>query len=272
MTCVYYENNKRLSLATDHLLSSGYTVISPAEGTLVFAKNGVKCVGNKHSFMGYALNSTPVMLTDDKTFAEYNGKELPRELCRQSSLYIQLLDLLKMKHDVTGNPFSLELGLEGCTVEASVKSAGKPVSFTVKTPGGEGYSEGEEILGKIQQGCKGVRSFSCSVETDDCTRMVSVKKSQVEIFKEIAHYLGRGLVFTYLDEKLLGTRIVYMSHLGCVEQRFDQKTGKTFTSKLPFAKFRVAGATSLAATEAGYDAVCRSDSIIKAALGGVMYA
>lgn len=265
VVCSYYHNNRHLGLVLSRLEESNDIVVVPIYGAVIRMRNDVRCIGEHVEILVYGRGEKyPILLTNSSEFSGCSATPIEYETSARESIYMQALRLCIQKNLTSSNPFVMECALNGCTVVATAKNTGT-ISYAMRTPAGELLTESESIPQQIYTQCQSIRGFKYSIVTDTCEKEISVKKGQVEIFREIAHYINKVLVFSKVDR--FGSVIEYcISSTGCCEV-ITLKSGSTKIVKIPFTKVKIDPACSLAAIDCTLDVLLRSNSLSSALRG-----
>lgn len=268
--CMYYNNIKRLALVLERLLKRNDITVYPVRGTFVHGHKTVRCLGDLQEFLVLSnKGETPVLLTSNPEFSAKSQNVIDYIPTVRDNIYVQALNLCKDKFSTSNNPFTMECALKGHTVVASAKS-GELLNYAVKTPVGELLRVSSTIPVDLYTDCQSIKLFRYSVVTNACEKEVTVKTGQVEVFREIAHYISKAIVFTKMD----GNSVVKVSAItanGCCELR-QNKRGQQYIGKVPFTKMKVDPESAIYAIDCSFDALLRASNFSTIFAGGEVFA
>lgn len=266
VVCAYYGNDRRLGLVLGKLGAEHNIVMYPVTGTLVQSSAGVRCVGEHINVLVFGqLGGQAILCTNDSEFASRNGEVIDFSADERENIYVQTLRLCTDKFSTSANSFSMECALQGCTVMATAKDANR-VSYTMRTPSGEILTESESVPLQLYTQCQSIRSFQYSVVTDTCEKDVIVRKGQVEVFREIAHYINKALVFTKVGEGSVMQQYC-VTATGCCEVR-TLRNGATRIVKVPFTKMKIDPECAVSALDCSLDVMLKASNLCEALRGG----
>ena len=264
VTCAYYANDKRLALVLSKLALRPDVAVYPVYGTFVYTATAVRCLGDVLEFLVISKDgSNPVLLTTTKEYEELNRQTIKYDADRRDNVFAQALNICIDKAVISGNEFTMECVVDGCTVVAAVKDG--EVTYTIKAPSGEGIIQSSEVPAMIQRSCRSIRKFKYRVTTDTCDKEVTVSRGQVEVFREIAHYVNKSLVFTKVVGNKLA-RLYSITATGCCEVLLNTEAQRIV--KLPFTKATVDPASALSAIDVPLDAMLKSSYLMQSMTGG----
>lgn len=269
VACAYYSNNRRLGLVLGKLNSDNNIAVFPVVGVVVRSTDNAKCFGDRVEVLVYTYSrSVPVLLTNAVEYADYNGQVFDYVPQVSENIYVQALRLCAAKVATSSNAFSMECVLRGCTVVASTHGEDK-VTYTLKTPSGEILTESDIVPSQLYTQCQSIRSFQHSIITDSCEKDIVVRKGQVEVFREIAHYINKALVFTTVSEAGDPYETCITS-TGCCEVR-RMKNGGLKVCKVPFTRMKIDTNAALTALDCSLDVLLRSPNFSYALRGAGPY-
>lgn len=267
VVCSYYTNCNRLGLVVDKLGAGNNIGVFPITGVIIRSKGTTKCIGPNIELLVYPYaGGTPVLLTNNSEHCQYNGEAFEYDIAGRESIYVQALRLCAAKVATSRNAFSMECALRGCTAVASTDGSTN-VSYTIHTPSGEILTESETVPLQLYTECQAIKSFKYSIVTDTCEKDIVVRKGQVEVFREIAHYINKALVFTKVSDSQVLSELCITS-TGCCEVK-RLKDGSTRIIKVPFTKVKVDNTFAISAVDCSLDELLRSSNICIALSGGV---
>jgi len=266
---IVYPNNKRLLYAVDKFVPEVNALAVPIKGTLVQTSKGSRCSAGTVALSMMTMGGpTLALLVNNQNLSGMSGSdkaETAKVLASRDSFFMQLVSLLQMKNEASGNPFVLECASTGCTLRISSGEAGGKLVYEVLTPGGDAFVTSDLPRAELLSGCKGVRAFQYAMRSDTFDKEMCVRRGKIEIFKEIAHYLNRCLVFYELDDAGLLLRVSCLTHNGCCEF-YNSSVGQR-VKKVAYPKFKIEHAMFLGALDLTVDAILRAGSIAKALQG-----
>lgn len=252
--CSFYNNAKRMAIILDRLSTRHDTVLVAVKGTLVKAQNTVKCLGQDLEYLVVPRNGGEIILaTNSSAFAECNKQLIDYDLSCRDNIYIQALNLCIDKAIVSGNKFQMDCAMDGCVITATGENSA--ITYKVKAPKGDCLLEESSIPEQIYRECKGIRSFTYTVVTDTSEKEVTVRKGQLEVFREISHYVNRALLFTKFGDSGVA-REYCITPTGCCE--LVTKKGETSIVKVPYTKMIVDTTCALTALDVSLDVLLRS--------------
>lgn len=261
--CSYYNNTKRMALVLDKLSVLPGVALYPVRGTYVKAQNTVKCIGKDTEFLVVPRDGGEIVLaTNSSSFAECNKEQIDYALKKRDNIYMQALNLCVEKFGTSGNRFQMDCTVEGCVITATGENGN--VSYKIKAPKGECLLEDAAAREQMYSECKGIKAFTYTVVTDISEKEVTVRKGQLEIFREIAHYVNRALLFTKLERGKI-TREYCITPTGCCE--LVTKNGAQSIIKVPFTKLAMDTTCSLAAIDISLDVLLKSSYFTQAFRG-----
>lgn len=263
--CAYYNNPQRIGLVLSKLETEQDVCPYALTGTIIRGHNAIKCIGDVINILVSSDTSClPVLLSTDKKMAEFNNKPVDVDITLCESPYLQILRLCAEKSKSSGNAFSLECSVGQSAVIASAHRSGRVV-YTIKTPSGNMQTESSRVPSALYSECQGIKSFQYSVITDTCEKDVVVKKGQLEVFREIAHFVNKGLLFTSRNED--GSfREVCVTPTGCCEARIS-KTGEKKIVKVPYTRLRLNMDSAISAIDCNLDVLLRATSFSQVVRG-----
>lgn len=273
VACSYFNNVTRLALVLYKLSVSHDVQVYPVRGTLVRTPVTVRGVGTVVEYLVFgSAVELPLLLTTDESYVPFHKQTIDYDLGFRDNIYVQALSLCCDKFITSTNPFQMECGLKGCTVVASAKKD-KDITYTMRTPVGEVLTVSQVIPKSLYTQCASIRFFQYSVVTDTCEKDVAVRNGQVEIFREIAHYINKALIFT----KVEGDRVVKeycITATGCCEMREVKTRTSSYwkVAKVPFTKIKVDVDCTLHALDCSLDVMLKSASFGQALRGSVVCA
>lgn len=254
-----YSNIKRVELGLWMLFTTKDAMLTPLRGSFVLMNNGVRCTSNDVEVLASFHNSAEVMLIKrgSKTASSVSVLD---EVHVSHNIYHQLTALLKAKYDMSKNPFSLECASDGCTLLISAGVENEELGYTVKSPTGDAFVPASNPISDLTAGCKSIRSFSFKMTNETCEKDISVRRGQVEILREIAHYLNRTLVFCQLDAGGTVRRMMCLSSSACCEQREGRGKVVRFF-KVPFNRLNPAMANTIYAIDTTVESLVAAGSL-----------
>lgn len=261
--CSYYSNNKRLGIVLYKLMLEKGAKAIALQGTFITSSKTCVVVGDDVSLLVFCKGAPPILITNVSEYAGQDKKSVEISWGVRDSIYNQSLSLCIHKHTTSKNEFEIEYAAPGHTIIAS-PTAESTISYKIKTPHGEGLLA--DTYAPIINDVKSIRSFRYTSITDSCEKEVSVKKGQTEIFKELAHYLNKVLLFSTVDKGVI-TRELCVSATGCCE--VVQTPKGTRIIKVPFTKVHIDASSYVSALETTVDTLLGKRSITEALLGGV---
>ena len=254
VVCSFYENDKRLAIVLRKFLAIKDVSVLPIKGTYIVFPSGVRCVGDCVEFLVVSkTGGVPVLLTTNQDYSKKNKEEVEYSVSNRDNIYMQTLGLCVDKGRTSKNQFKMECAVDGCTVVAEFD--GESVTHRVKAPRGEGLLDSGTIPEMVYNDCKGLKSFRYLVVTDTCEKEVSVRKGQLEVFREIAHYINKSIVFVKYD----GGEIVKeycITATGCCE--LVNVKGRYKVVKVSFTRTTVDPDCFVYAVDATLDTLLRS--------------
>lgn len=268
VVCSYYTNCSRLGLVVDKLGAGNNIGVFPITGVIIRSKGATKCIGPNVELLVYSYTGgTPVLLTNNSEYCQCNGTEIEYDIVGRESIYVQALRLCAAKVATSKNAFSMECALRGCTAVASTDGSTN-VSYAIHTPSGEILTESENVPLQLYTECQSIKSFRYSIVTDTCEKDIVVRKGQVEVFREIAHYINKALVFTRVSENQVLNELC-VTATGCCEVK-RLKDGSTRLAKVPFTKVKIDSTFAISAVDCSLDELLRSPNICAALSGGIL--
>lgn len=231
-----YVNVRRAEMALWLLAKEKQASLVPLTGSFSLMDSGVKCVTENVAVLAVPKDGiTPILVkTANSATVSKAPKELSSVLEKRDTLYQQLVRLCKAKFAISKNQFAMECASEGCTLSISSNSD-ESISCVVKSPVGDAFMQEGFAVANILAECKSIKSFSFKMVTEQCEKDVCVRRGQIEIFRELSHYLNRTLVLTSLTSSDEVDRILCVSNAGCCEMRVAKNTRAKFR-KVPFTK------------------------------------
>lgn len=270
--CQCYVNQVRFSLVMQKMLLNTTAIVCPLSGTYVTTRRGtrceVECLGYPCEFLIYDRDKKCHILLTGKQSGDLNGKVIDYKTDAFENIYLQVLRLCLNKafrRNTDASPiggFKIECVLDGCTATISYDG---DMTCKLNSPKGECFLESVSIPEVIHRECRGIKSFTCSLITNSSEKEITVKKGELEIFREIAHYLNRALVFVTLDGDVV-KREYCITPTGCCERIVRNGVPKII--KVPFTKMSIDKASVVGAIDLSLDVLLRSQYFTQA-LGGV---
>ena len=265
---------QRLELELSKLLYTNNLYCNPINGTLVRADKSVISIGNDPLILAGNLDGSEALLFDvtSDRLAKPTTKVVEYNESLSGNIYAQALLLCEWKYANSLNYFELEceLGTCTCVVSPALNEEGVfegKFTYCFKTPGGNLVNISDNVPKDILTGCKGLRSFKYRVVNSSCEREITVKRGSVEIFKEIANYLNKMLVFTSVVSSGQFVSEVCLSSVGaCVTRKHGSSTKM---AKVPYTKLSIPNNATLHAAECRLDVLLRSCCVSDAISGGV---
>lgn len=201
----------------------------------------------------------PILLTNLESYEERNGSVVDVDFSLADNIYMQALTLCQKKFFVGRNPFTMTCSVKGCALVITPKDE-LTLSYTMQGPSGNVVTESREVQRDLLAQCSGFRSFQYSVTTDTCERNVAIKRGQLEIIREIAHYTNQALVFSKLEDERI-KRELCITSTGCCEFQSTEKGDRVV--KVPFTKVKLDINTSLTAVTRGLDSLLKSRTLVQ---------
>lgn len=266
--CAYYKNTRRLGLVVEKLALTQDVSVYAFMGTLVRSPKSVLFLGDEIVALVFGRQGElPILLTNATEHSESNGTVVDVDPASADNIYMQALALCQRKFIVGKNPFTLTCSVKGCTLMVAPKDV-DTLSYTMQGPAGNVVTESRDVQKDLLAQCSGFRSFQYSVTTDTCERDVAIKRGQLEILREIAHYTNRALVFSRLENERV-TRELCITSTGCCEYQAVDKGDQVEyrVVKVPFTKVRVDVNSSLTAVECGLDMLLKAKTLSQALRG-----
>lgn len=245
LLCKYFTNKKRMAASIEEFSQGICFQYWTVEGIVNERGNRFEIASDKATVCvsKLASNSKNVLLavfTMNAECAQYNGKYVDSCAFEPEGAWVMLCNLLCIKYANTSNEFALELARNGETVLLEAKNFQDTVIpvATVSGPSGEVSLCGFDLVNNGLKDCKAVKSFSYTATSPEVEKSVSVRKSVAEIYKQIAQYLNRTLVFASfsVDNKLVEQ---YVSPSGIVEVCIAEDFTMTVHKVAPSAIRRV---------------------------------
>lgn len=256
-----YVNARRAEMALWLLAKEKRASLVPVSGTFTLMDRGVKCWTDQLevlSFPGEGI--TPVLVrVVHKPAAGKSAVEVSPFLQKKDTLYQQLVQMCKAKFAVSKNQFVMECASDGCTLSIS-SNTDESISYVVKSPVGDAFMSDDSSTADLIAGCKSIKSFSFRMVTEQCEKDVCVKRGQVEIFREISHYLNRTLVLTSLADDSTIERILCVSNSACCEYKAAKGNNIRFR-KIPFTKTVIDSNASVFALDMPVERVIGTSSL-----------
>lgn len=243
--------------------------VYPLVGTVVRTSKNSVVIGNNVSLLVFgSTNNTPLLLTNMRQYEAKSGKYVDVDLCSGDTIMTQALALCQHKFTTSNNNYSITYSSSGCTVNATPKDASR-ISYTMQGPCGNIVTESKYASQELLDKCTGLRAFQYTVTTDTCERNVLIKRGQVEIFKEIAHYTGKSLVFTSLSDNKV-SRELCITSTGCCEIQPTElgKKHEFRAVKVPFTRVNIDTSSRLSAVDCNLDVIMWSKCLSQALRGG----
>lgn len=257
--CSHYTNTKRACLILDQMLKSYDVAMFPIHGIVVRTGKGFQVVGDTLDLVVFCKgDSMPFFITTTPSYKEFDKQVIDIDTEARDSFFYQILQMCRYKFLVSGNPFSIDFTLDGCTLTASAKSDDKDVAYCLHAPAGDGYSTDSLLAEQIKNECRGIKAFSYAVTTNEVEKTISIKRGQIEIFKEISHYVNRGMLMTTLTPKGI-VREVCLTSNGCCEH-IENKDGQESMTKIPFMKVSIDTRSSISWIDLSIDSLLRAKS------------
>lgn len=272
VSCLFYPNQTRLCLVVQKLLDARDLEVVPLEGTLIYSPKSFKGVGDSLSLLLNSAGQLPVLVTTNTACKSLSNTEVELEDLPivKHSFYEQLFDLCKAKYATSHNQFSIDFVLDGCVLNAAtVKDSDSDIVYTLKTVGGDVRIAESEVTKHLLR-CTSIKCFKYTVVAANCEREVAVRKGQIEIYREIAHYVGKGLYFC--GKTSAGTpKLMCLTATGCCEQ-VRNKSAKDGTRmvKLPYTRFSVDGEYDVFGLDVSLDVLLRAPSFLSVIRGGYL--
>lgn len=265
---IHYSNAKRLALAVDVSLKNKGVHAVPVTGTVMHTSSGVQPADGVTDILLSSPKAPLALMTTRSSLEQAGGINngvLPDKIySSRDCFFTQLVTLLAMKHVTSENPFELECEAEGCTLKIASQETPGLMSFEVKSPVGIGYIAGTAVTAaqhiELLASCRRVKSFKFSIRTADCVKEICVKNGQAEIFREIAHYLNRCIVFYTLGPNCAINSMTIMSYNGCYMMRLHNN-GNVSMVKIAYTKINFSANMFVCAVDAHADAIARTGGI-----------
>lgn len=265
--CSLYANSRRMSLVLSKLLAKGNVLMVPTRGTAVFSDEDIKCIGEEQECLVISRGQdTPLLLsTSNSGRSLFTSETVDYDLGVRDNLYMQALLLCLDKAQRSGNSFQMECSVEGCTVLVNV-TKGKPV-YTLKTPQGDCQLDVPSVPEDVFKSCKSIRSFSYVLSSNSCDKEVTVRRGQLEIFREIAHFVGKSLMF--VEQREVEGKPFYWHHycvtsIGCCEMRIKDR--RVTWVKVPFTRMRISPESYLYAVDMSAEDIVRAGTFMTSAI------
>ena len=245
----------------ERLLDQSFTVC-PIRGSYSRSENDVKCIGDEAMFLVFGGNNTdPILMVygteaDNLSSADHNPEA--------DSAYLQLVQLCVDKFNNSKNPFEFEFKTDNGSLIVH-KSQGDNILYTLRTSQGVLSYVDTFVPRSIFSGCTGIVGFKYTVVTDSAEKEVLVRKGQIEIMREIAHYVNKTLVFyTWNDTGIL--REYAIAANGCCEM--IKADGKRVLRKVQPTKIKLAQEASVFALDTSMDSIMKYPTLSSAIAGG----
>ena len=211
VSCMHYTNNARLAAGiktfcvepgfrflcldgTVTKMKDQFNVITPVVTVLVtfISKKNQKSYG--------------VVLTSDSQYKNMTGTVVDLETFAHKRTHYALCCLLAEKYRNTSNRYTIEFSGVGESVIVTPAPADVQADFNciLKGTTGEALVTGADAIQRVLSTCQEVKSFEYCTITPDVEKVVTVRKSRGEIYREIAHYLNRTIALaSTLDGQIL---------------------------------------------------------------------
>ena len=177
-------------------------------------------------------------------------------------MYAQLAMQCLSKYKTSKNPFTFACSAGDYSIELSNPDQGSEFLVTAKNADGSICMQGEQNIRDLLFTCKEVTNFSCVLSTNTFTNSISVSGLQVEILREISHYLNKALVFVSLENNKVN-RVSVVTSVGCA-----QTDGSNLIRETPPNKLMIKNTDFVYSVDTSYRSIIEAGSIPRALIGG----
>ena len=267
--CQYTSNPVRLGHILKQACSAPLAKVHPVQGSLIRDPDGVKVVGDVVELLVFApVHNIPILVTNNNALASLDKQlvEYDHNL-RQASFYAQLLQLCEDKHKTSGNPFTIDFSVPGCTVEVSGVEKGTELEYTLRAPRGDLLATPDQMPHELIATCEKIKSFSYKTSTPACDRSVTVSKGQLEIMREISHYCGKSLIITKTDGNGVNYEFAVTNH-GCCIALPAQDSYPAKVKRIAFTRATIDVTGGIYATNVSFDRLQKSPTFFEAMTRG----
>lgn len=254
--CRYFTNNLRLSACISTFAEGQNFRFFCVRGAVVKDRNEFKVLTEEVTVIVSSVSKEShknlvAVLTSEARYKNLSGSFVDYSALEHDNIGYALCKLLRSKFEVAGNLFTIEFSREGETlIVSAIREGNAPATLNciVRGVAGEVRICGDEAVGQALHDCGHPRAFSFQTLTPEVEKSISVRKSLVEIYKEIAHYCHKTLVLVGVDGRDILTE-QYFSSKGIVEVVTNSSGGKYY-KKLSGVTFNVVDAFCVYLTSA----------------------
>lgn len=204
LLCKYYNNHARLANTMQYLCEQPSFRFFCIKGMVVRNKKSFNVITDSVTVVvACVLPSTAknsmMLFTSDSELRDKDNQNVELSTIDPDPVFYNLCVLLQEKYNTTKNAASVELKGSKMSVAASISSqVGDELQCVVTGSDGSVVVQGQENIRNILKQCHALQGFRYTTETADFQREVYIKRSRVEILKEISRYLNRTLVLVSL--------------------------------------------------------------------------